>query len=157
MKKSTLIISLIILGFNNCNESNNSNQLDSDTFKTKEERIKLLKNEIKSKSDFSNTEFELFNVNGFSNSRLTTIPGASSWDYKFVIRVKPTDIDKWTEGLQKTEPTDYDLSWTKKIVEKRASEWVRNSQPEFYKRNESNVMVIVYGNEGIIYKRVIVN
>lgn len=157
MKKSILIISLIILGINSCNESNNPNQLDSDTFKTKEERVKSLKNQIKSKSNFNNAEFELFNVNGFSNSRPTSIPGASSWNYKFVIKVAPSDIDKWTEGLLKIEPTNYDFSWTKIIVEKRASDWITNSQPEFYKQNESDVMVIVYRNEGILYKRIITN
>jgi len=157
MKKLTFIITFILLGLSSCFESNNSNLLDSDQFDTKEERIEQLKNEIKSKSDFDNAEFELFNVNGFSNSRSASIPGASSWDYKCAIKVKSSDIDKWTEGMIKTEPTDYDISWTKEIVEKRVSEWITNSQPEFYTRDESKVMMIVFRTEGIIYKRMITN
>ncbi|MBU2926702.1 hypothetical protein [Winogradskyella psychrotolerans] len=157
MKKLTLITSLIYLGFCSCSDFHNSNLLDSDNYNTREKRIECLKYEIKAKSDFENAEFELFNVNGFTNSRPTSIPGASSWDYKFVIRVKSSDINKWTEGMQKTQPTNYDISWTKAIVEKRASDWQTTSQPEFFKRKTANVMVIVFRNEGIIYKRVIAN
>jgi len=65
MKKLTVIISLIIIGFSSCSDLNNFNRLDSDKLDTKEECIEHLKNEIKSKSDFENAEFELFNVNGF--------------------------------------------------------------------------------------------
>jgi hypothetical protein len=128
--------------------------LDSDKFDTKKERIETLKNEIKSNSDFDNTEFELFNVNGFTNTR-TLVPGASSWDYKFVIRVKVSDINKWTEGWIRIKSTDNDLSWTNEIIKKRANEWITISQPEFYTRKGNDVLMIVFRNEGIIYKRVI--
>lgn len=57
----------------------------------------------------------------------------------------------------KIDPTDYKLSWTKEIVEKRVSEWITNSEPELYTRKENNVMMIVFRNEGIIYKRLINN
>jgi len=59
--------------------------------------------------------------------------------------------------MLKTEPTDYDLIWTKKIVENRADEWETNSPPEFYIRKENSTMVIVYRTEGIVYKRFIAN
>jgi len=156
MKKITFITLLIIIGLSSCSESNNSNKLDSDEFEIKEERIKALKNEITSKSDFDNAEFELFNVNGFSNSR-TTVPGASSWDYKFVIKVKTFDIDKWTEGMIKVEPKDYKLNWTKEITKGRLNDWTIKSTPEFYTRKGDNVMMIVYRTDRIIFKRVINN
>ena len=90
MKKVKILIGLLILGLYSCSEISNSNKLDSDNYKTKEERVEVLKKEIESFSEFGNAEFELFNVNGFSNSR-TTLPGASSWDYKFAIKVKPSN------------------------------------------------------------------
>ncbi|WP_425222663.1 hypothetical protein [Psychroserpens sp.] len=148
---------MITLGLVSCSNFNNSNYLDSDTFKTKKERVACLKNEIKSKSEFDNAEFELFNVNGFSNSRITTIPGTSSWDYKFVIRVNPSDIDKWTQEMLEIEPKNYNLNWTTEIIEKRAIDWITNSLPEFYTRTEDNVLIIIFRTEGIIYKRMISN
>ena len=95
-------ILIIILIFSGCSDLNNLNQLDSDQFETKTKRINTLNREIISKSEFNNAEFELFNVNGFTNNSVP-IPGASSLDYKFVIKVKTSDIEKWTEGMVKVE------------------------------------------------------
>ncbi|NRA12803.1 MAG: hypothetical protein HRT57_12670 [Crocinitomicaceae bacterium] len=77
MKKINLILGILIFVLSSCSDSS---RLDSDNYETKEERVEVLKKEIKSFSEFENAEFKLFNVNGFSNSR-TTVPGASSWDY----------------------------------------------------------------------------
>lgn len=156
MKRLTLII-VITVGCMSCTDINSSSLLDSDAFKTTEERVAQLKKEIKSNSDFYNAEFELFNVNGFSKRRPTSIPGASSWDYKFAIRVTPSNVDKWTEGMQKIDFTDYNLNWTEKIIEARAKDWKTTSTPEFYTNKSANTMLIVYRTEGIIYKRVIAN
>ena len=111
LKRITLAI---IIVFNSCSGINNATLLNSKTFKTNTQRIACLSKEIKSKSNFNDAEFELFNVNGFSNNRPTTVPGASSWDYKFVVKVASSNIDKWTEGLQSTKPPNYNLKWTKK-------------------------------------------
>ena len=60
---------------------------------------KELKNHITVYSDFSDAEYEILNVNGnFTNERLT-IPGASSWDYQFVIKVEKENIEKWISGM----------------------------------------------------------
>ncbi|WP_299314400.1 hypothetical protein [uncultured Aquimarina sp.] len=158
MKKSTLLLLLVILGLSSCFNSSNSksnlNKLNSDNYDSKVERVAILKNEIKYFSDFENAEFELFNVNGFSNSR-TTIPGASSWDYKFIVKVDPSDIDKWTNGMMRMKPEYHDDQWMKDIIEKRKIDWKTASDPEIYTRNGDNVVMVVYRLEGIIFKRVI--
>ncbi|MGD1891377.1 MAG: hypothetical protein ACFB15_12395 [Cyclobacteriaceae bacterium] len=130
--------------------------MDSDDYDTKKERVEVLKKEIKSFSDFENAEFELFNVNGFSNSR-ATVPGASSWDYKYAIKVKPSDVDKWTAGLLKIETDSSNDNWAKKIVQERKNDWKTETEPEFYSREEANVIIIVFRSDGIIFKRVINN
>lgn len=84
MRETLSIFSLVILMLIGCSKASELKELDSDDFKTKEKRVDVLKKEIKYPSDFEDAEFELFNVNGFSNTR-TGIPGASSWDYKFVL------------------------------------------------------------------------
>jgi hypothetical protein len=154
MKKLKILIGLIILALCSCSETSNSNKLDSDDYNTKEERIEVLKKEIKSFSEFENAEFELFNVNGFSNSR-TTLPGASSWDYKFAIKVKPSDIDKWTDGMVLVDSGNYDDSWLKKLIQKRTNDWRTVSEPEIYTRKGDDVIMVVYKTEGKIFKRVV--
>lgn len=154
MKKLKILIGLIILTLGSCSETANSNKLDSDDYNTKEERIEVLKKEIKSFSEFENAEFELFNVNGFSNSR-TTVPGASSWNYKFAIRVNPSDIDKWTDGMILIDSVDYNDSFMKTIIKERADDWRTESEPEMYTRKGDNVLMVVYRSEGILFKSVV--
>ncbi|KZS38971.1 hypothetical protein AWE51_10405 [Aquimarina aggregata] len=156
MNKIKLILGFLIIGLSSCSNTADSNNLDSDDYDKKDERIKTLEKEIKSFSEIKNAEFELFNVNGFSNSR-TTVPGASSWDYKFAIKVNPSDIDKWTTGLIKIELNGSNKEWMNKIIEKRKNDWKTKTEPEFYTRKEDNVTVAVYKLEGIIFKRVINN
>ena len=49
-----------------CFDSSTENNLDSDHFSTKTERVAVLKKEIKPYSEFHDAAFELFNVNGFT-------------------------------------------------------------------------------------------
>jgi hypothetical protein len=129
-------------------------KLDSDDFDNKSKRIEALEYEIKSFSEIIDTEFELFNANGFNGQRMT-IPGASSWDYRFVIRIDPSDISKWTEGFVGTEIHTEDLEWLEEIVKNRKENWIRKSKPEYFKRAEENVVMVVFRDEGIIFKRLI--
>jgi hypothetical protein len=151
MKKYFYII--LTIGFlTSCSDSNTS-KLDSDDYENKMERIEKLKMEIKPFSDFQDAEFELFNVNGFQNQR-TSVPGASSWDYKFVIKVDTVNISKWTTGMTEVDLTEYNDSWTKEIIKDRKQNWQTFSNPQYFKRNGENVTMLVFKNEGIIYKRV---
>ncbi|MEM7486184.1 MAG: hypothetical protein AAF348_13335 [Bacteroidota bacterium] len=150
-----IALSSSLLIVSRCSERKNPNLLHSDEFATKAERVKSLKSNIKWPSEFEDAEFELFNVNGFSNSRMN-VPGASSLDYRFAIKVKASDIDKWTEGMIKAVPDEKTLDWTKTITEKK-NQWKTKSTPEFYKREKDDVLMIVYRTEGALYKRVIQN
>lgn len=152
MKKYFYII-ITIAFLTSCNHANTS-KLDSDDFKNKVERIEKLKLEIKPFSDFLDAEFELFNVNGFYNQR-TSVPGASSLDYKFVVKIDTVNISKWTTGMKEIELTSYDDGWTKEIIKSRKQNWRTISKPLYFKRNGENVTMLVFKNEGIIYKRVI--
>lgn len=144
---------IIAIGFLTSCRDSNSSKLDSDDYENKLERIEKLKMEIKPFSDFQDTEFELFNVNGFHNQR-TSFPGASSLDYKFVIKMDTVNISKWTTGMTEVELTDYDDSWTKDIIKGRKQNWQTFSKPQYFKRNGEDVTVLVFKNEGIIFKRV---
>ena len=120
----------------------------------KAERVEKLSAEITSYSEFQDAEYDLFNVNGFSNSR-QTLPGASSWDYKFVIKVKKADLDSWTAGMTELQLNGYDVSWTKDIIKPRQENWLTITEPKLFKREEADVTVLVYEDEGVIFKRII--
>ncbi|MEM7550947.1 MAG: hypothetical protein AAF363_14785 [Bacteroidota bacterium] len=153
IKGLKFVFILIPLGLYNCSKTSN-NHLDSDDFDSKEKRIEVLKKEIKVFSAIRDTEFELFNVNGFSNSR-PGVPGASSWDYKVVVKVDSADLSNWINGMIRTDGSDYDNEWTTKIIKSNANEWATDSPAEFYIRSGQNVTLIVYRKEGIIFKRMI--
>lgn len=143
-----MFISLVLISNLACN---NSTHLDSLVYDSKEERIEVLKREVKCYSDFTNVEFDLFNVNGFSNNN-TFLPGSSSWDYKFVIKVDTVDIKYWLKDMIRIHPDDFNFDWTYKLIKLREVEWETKSNPEFYKRLESHVFVMVHRYEGILYK-----
>ncbi len=107
-------------------------------------------------SEILDTEFELFNINGFSNQR-ASIPGSSSWDYKIAIIVKPKDIVKWTENMKDTIFINYNTSWTSEIIRHRKIYWKINSLPKYYYRKGEDVTMLVYEPEGVIFKRIINN
>ncbi|MGD1848305.1 MAG: hypothetical protein ACFB10_23170 [Salibacteraceae bacterium] len=145
---------LIIIALGSCTSIGDSNVLDSDDYSTKEERVEILKQQIQTYSSFENAEFELFNVNGFTNSRLET-PGPSSWDYKFAIKVRPEDVDKWMGGWVSFTPQNYDAAWTQEITATRKKDWKTAGDAEYFARKGDNVTMIVYRSQGIIFKRVI--
>lgn len=129
-------------------------KLDSDDFIDRAERVNNLEQQIKSSSTIIDSEFELFNVNGFGNQRMT-IPGASSWDYKFAIKIDTNDIDKWLDGFECVEKLDGNQIWMEEIIKNRKHNWIRKSKPEYFKRKNENVILILFRKEGVIFKRVI--
>jgi len=156
MPRNTILLValwLIFLLTTSACSSGNKTKLDSDDFGSTSARVSALEKEIISPSSFADTEFELFNVNGFSNDR-SSIPGASSRDYQYVIKLSPTDVLLWTEDMVSLEGVDQDLSWMQQIVQKRPNTWKTETQPEYFKRPGGDVILVVYRQEGIVYKRV---
>lgn len=150
--KSLIILTLILTS---CSEVT---RLDSDEFTTIEDRIEILEKEVRVFSEIQDAEFELFNVNGFkSQSHGLTITGASSWDYKFVVKVDSADIGKWTEGMVKFDTDDYDDNWTREIVNERSENWKTTCEPAYFVRQDENVKLVLFQDNGIIFKRVITN
>ena len=138
-----------------CAQSKSSDsKLDSDELESKADRIEILKNEIKNFSDIKDAEFELFNVNGFHDQRIS-IPGASSWDYKFAVRVDTADAFKWRAEMTAVVLDNYDDSWTREIVKNRKQYWQTSCGPVYYMRPGENVTIIEFPEDGIIFARII--
>lgn len=156
MKTTKYVFQILTILFLGCSQANNSNKLDSDDYSTIEKRIEVLKTEINAPTDFQDADFLLFNTNGFTNS-WTTLPGASSWDYKYAIKVDSNDIEKWTDKMIEMPITTIDFSWTKEIIKKRKENWTLNSLPKLFIGDNDHVYLILYRDEGIIFKRIIQN
>lgn len=135
----------------------NKTKMDSDEYNLVEERVEALKLELIEKSDFTDTEFELFNVNGFHDASGWTVPGASSWDYKFVVKVDTSDVLKWAEGIPEVDSLTGHQDWMADIVKRDAAKWRTTSKPAFYETASGDVEVAVFYREGIVFKRITQN
>lgn len=155
---SILFIAIFLLIATACS---NRTKLDSDDFGKAEKRIEVLKKEIKFPSEVKDTEFELFNVNGFHDSWGSVLPGPSSLSYKFAVKVDTADISRWRQGLVKSDSLRYGDMWTREIVMNRKQNWLMNSQPKYYIAKGLpggwSTTVVEYYPEGTIFKWVITN
>jgi hypothetical protein len=129
-------------------------KLDSDNYENSTERVEILSRAIKTFSPIKDAEFELFNVNGFNNGSLST-PGASSWDYKFVVKVDTADVYKWCDGMTEVSADTDDNHWNEDIIQNRKANWQTSGIPRYYERTGQDVTMIVYHKDGLIFKRVI--
>ncbi|TSE09367.1 hypothetical protein [Aquimarina algiphila] len=148
-------ITVLCFVLTSCVNSHNNNTLTSVEIESTEDRVATLKREIVSKSEFHDAEFLLFNVNGFANSRVTGIPGPSSWNYRFGIKVKPSEIKNWIADFTRIDAKEYTFDWTNDLVVHRNQNWERKSVPEVYKREDGNTFIVVYQKEGIVFKQIL--
>lgn len=151
--KLLLLLATVCLWLTTCSESNynTSTRMNSKSITSQDERIRTLRKEINAPTDFYDAKFQLFNVNGFSNSR-ASLPGASSWDYKFVVKLDTGRISLW---LEEFNPEGYDQSWVHDLTKHMPERWSRADPLEMYKRPGQDVMIILYRSEGILFKRVL--
>ena len=151
--RNTKSIFFIIVA-NICFSCSHKTELKSDQLNDKSERIDILSDEVKLFSEIQNAEFDLFNVNGFSDDFLV-FPGASSTYYEFVVKLNQNDIEKWREDLIETNGNIEDEKWIFDLIKIRQNEWIINSKPKFYTRNgEYGVKIIIFEKEGIVFKSI---
>ena len=94
-------------------------------------------------------------MNGFENQRESfSIPGASDLDYKFAIIIDTINISKWISGMTEVEVSAIDNQWANEIIKERKQNWEFFSKPKYFIRKGENVNIILYKNEGILFKRV---
>lgn len=151
IKLSSFLIGFCCLFLTSCEHDS---ERDSDDYSTAKERVEALSKEIKVFSEIIDCEFELFNVNGFSDSRVG-LPGASFSAYEFVVKIKPEDVTKWIDDdLIKLDSVSYNTPPMTKITKKRSQNWEVTSEPTIYTRKTfgmNEVKIVIY-EEGIIYK-----
>jgi len=134
-------------------KKSDSTTLTSEDFSSKTERIDVLRKEIKIFSELKDAEFYLINANGFSNQRVS-VPGASSLDYQFAIKIDTNDINMWLEGMTETPGHITNNYWIDKIPVSRKENWETHSTPKVFTRIGNSVTMFVYKDEGIIFKHI---
>ena len=146
---SKLYFLVMLVVFSNCSSKEGHSKMSSKDIASASERVTALSAEIKAPSQFVDAEFDLFNVNGFSNSR-NMVPGASHWDYRFAIKTDSSNVDSWLHGLDKVDSAD--ISWTIDVIDHRKHLWNITGSPEIYKSNDQMTSAVVYRSEGIVFK-----
>ncbi|MES2848733.1 MAG: hypothetical protein V4685_06730 [Bacteroidota bacterium] len=155
MRTNKLYLILFVVSICACKNNSTSNStLNSISIDEKQDRIQTLAKYVHLKSGISDGEFDLFNVNGFDNERLS-VPGASSWNYKFGVMVNKNDIYKWTNDLRDTTFKAPDFNWILKLIRNRPQNWSLHSKPKFYIGNSLDDILVVYENEGAIFRQII--
>lgn len=155
INKISILLSLLSCLLISC-KTKDYNQLDSDDFPDKKERIAVLNQEIRAESTIKDAAFELFNINGFQTNR-NSIPGASYWDYKFAIQTDTNSIMSWKEGLISQTGKNLDLSWTSEIIKNNAQLWKTTCTPQYFTDENKNWIVVIYKQDGIVFCRIIQN
>ncbi len=148
-----ILVLLVSCSKNSTAVNSSSTEMNSSSIVDKEKRISALMSEINEPSEILDAEFLLFNVNGFTHSR-ASLPGASGWDYKFVVRIDSSNIDKWIDN-RFFRSNNFESEWADKLIKSRDVNWETDSEPEYYRTSDSLVFLIVYRKECIIYKRFI--
>jgi len=157
--KFILVISsfFLLLSCSTKEKKTTETTLYSDDFETAKKRVEELKKHITVYSDFSDAEYEILNVNGnFTNERLT-IPGASSWDYQFVIKVEKENIEKWISGMVLLDSIVYrdSVPWVSHLNNKMTTKIYTNEVGEYYKRKGDSNHAVVFRNSGLLFRRIV--
>jgi hypothetical protein len=82
-------------------------------------------------------------VNGFVESR--DVPGASSWDYFYAIKLDSSNIGKWIDGYSKKDDPINNIKMDSAFGVKLYS------IPELYELN-SQQSIVVFRGDGVLFK-----
>lgn len=74
---------------------------------------------------------------------MTVLPGASSWDYTFAIKIDTQDVDNWLKGTTLVKGLEYNTNWVREPVNANSTGWIAKGGPEIYIREGYDVQLIV--------------
>ena len=143
---AVLLLSVSLIGCSESNNTINSKEL------SKEERIKTLSENINVHSEVLDAEYNLFKTGGFSKSNRLA---PTDYDYRYVVKVKPSEIALWTEDCIETDCDYNDVKWTEELTKHRRENWKTTSKPVCFSSDAK--IVIAYIPEGIIFNKIVIN
>ncbi len=138
---------LVVAIFSSCLVSCSKPSLTTNTYSsqldTDRQKIEFLGKYFNLLSPIEATEFHIVcHNNDFAPSDL---------DIEAAMKVSPSDVKVWTEGMQ-LQQQPLDIAWGYALIAKDKKRWKIESKPKFYLRSSGDGVVVVFESEGIIFK-----
>jgi hypothetical protein len=114
---------------------------------TDADKIAFLQQYLTLPSPIAATEFHIVYHDNMANG----VPGPSDWDMQVAIKVAPSDLPRWTAGMEQIALDKTDLAWGYALLPQEGR-WAIATQPALYRR--AGTIMAVFEREGIIFKRV---
>lgn len=102
------------------------------------------------KSAVTATEFHIV----YHDNSTGVVPGPSDWDIQVALKVAPTDVSRWTAGMQPATANADNLAWGYALVPDEPR-WKTRSQPQIY--TAGGKLVAAFAREGIVLLRLQTN
>ncbi len=145
-----LIIALFGLLMFSCTAGNTPNlttNTRSTQFSTDGEKLAFLKKYLTMYSDGEAAEYQIVYHDNSSGG----VPGPSDWDMRVALKMAPEHLALWTADMQPIAPELVDLAWGYQLLP-HEPRWKIQAKPLVYMR--SNVIVAIFPQQGILFKRI---
>ncbi|CAN5436343.1 hypothetical protein BH10CHL1_BH10CHL1_02840 [soil metagenome] len=127
--------------------SNRTTDTRSAQFTTDREKLAFLEKYLTLYSAVEAAEYHIV----YHDNAAGAVPGPSDWDIQVVLKMAPENLLLWTVDMQPVEPASIDLTWAYPLLPTEPR-WKVQAQPRVYTR--SNVVVAIFPEQGILFKRV---
>ncbi|MCX6046176.1 MAG: hypothetical protein NT075_13780 [Chloroflexi bacterium] len=150
ISRPMLMVGLLSLLLASCITTNSAN-LTTDTrstqFATDREKLTFLAKYLTLYSTVEAAEYHIV----YHDNSAGGVPGPSEWDIQVVLKMTPENLVLWTADMQLVAPESVDLGWGYSLLPNE-SRWKVPTQPQVYSR--ANVVVAIFPEQGILFKRV---
>src|SRR6266404_371403 len=141
----TMLLILLSAG-TGCSRRSRTTDTRSTQFSSEHEKVRFLANYLKLKSEVEAAEFHI----RYQDNSGGWVPGPSDWDIQAVMRVRPEDLNRWTEemsivGADSCEGNVFDCwpNWGYSLLPDDPK-WQVDSKPTIFARQDGSVMVAVF-------------
>jgi hypothetical protein len=141
------LLSLLMVSCITTNSANLSTDTRSTQFSTDREKLAFLAKYLTLYSTVEAAEYHIVYHDNSSGG----VPGPSDWDIQVVLKMAPENLSLWTTDMQPVAPESVDLSWGYPLLPNEPR-WKVPTQPSVYR--SANVVVAVFPEQGILFKRV---
>ncbi len=154
-KNTRLLILLCVIFLSACKQEKKSILFSRD-FPNKKDRIEIVEENIHPATTIKDAEFELFSESGFINNKCVEEDEEWLRNYRFAVKIDTTVLAAWLSNFypcEKEIPAIMMMtSWSKNMVYIRKDNWRINSKPSYYKNSDNTEFILLYKQEGILFK-----
>jgi hypothetical protein len=143
-----LALCAVVLYVGSYNQTSNSVELMSRDIASKELKIKKINEYLTFQSEVIDAEYilSIHDNSGF-------LSGPSDFSLQIALRMLPTDVPRWIVGYSEISTPPFSENW-KATLQLSDEVWSTSSTPRYYS-NDGNTWVVVFFEEGIVYRETI--